>query len=189
VNSDNDTVQERRPVRKIAICGCGGSGKSVLARELGRRLNLPVTHLDVLFYDEHWNPLDQETFADQQRKLVAQPQWVIDGNYASTMPIRLAEADRVIFLDLPAVTCLWGILQRRQRYRGGQHDAEGVYDRITWGFVRYILGYRRKMRPKVRRLLDEHATGTVTILTSRRAVRRFLRTLPAKATPQQPERA
>lgn len=176
-------------MRKIVICGCGGSGKTVLARELGRRLNLPVTHLDALYYDEHWNPLDQDTFAAEQRKLVAQPEWVIDGNNASTMPIRLAEADTVIFLDLPAVTCLWGIVQRRLRYRGGQHDADGVYDRISWGFVKYIVGYRRKMRPRVRNLLDEHATGTVTTLTSRRAVRRYLRSLPADAPQHHPERA
>jgi hypothetical protein len=36
------------------------------------------------------------------------------------------------------------------------HQAIGVYDRITWGFVRYILGYRRSMAPQVRVLI----TGT-----------------------------
>lgn len=168
-------------MRKIVICGCGGSGKSVLARELGSRLDLPVTHLDTLFYDERWTPLGQQEFAAQQHKLVAQDEWIADGNYASTMPIRLAAADTVLFLDLPAITCLWGILRRRLHYRGGQHDADGVYDRITWGFVKYILGYRRTMCPRVWRLLHEHATGTVTTLTSRRAVRRYLRSLPGDA--------
>lgn len=169
-------------MRRIAICGCGGSGKSVLARALADTLDLPVTHLDTRYYDEDWNPLDQDAFAGIQRDLVTQPEWIIDGNYASTMPIRLREADTVIFLDLPAITCLWGILRRRLRYRGGQHDADGVYDRITWSFVSYILGYRKTMRPRVRRLLTEHATGTVITLTSRRAVRQFLRSLPTYTT-------
>ncbi len=166
-------------MRKIAICGCGGSGKTILARELGRRLNLPITHLDVLLYDENWNRLSQDEFAAQQRTVVARPEWIIDGNNASTMDIRLGEADTVIFLDLPAITCLWGILQRRLSYRGGQHVAEGVYDRITWDFVKYTWGYRRTMRPRVQQLISEHATGKVIRLTSRRAMRRFLRSLPA----------
>jgi adenylate kinase family enzyme len=63
--------------------------------------------------------------------MVAAPRWIIDGNYASTLPIRLEAADTVIFLDLPGWACLWGILQRRLRHGGGQHQAIGVYDRIT----------------------------------------------------------
>ena len=74
----------------------------------------------------NWQPLAKEPFAALQRGLVAAPQWVIDGNYASSMPIRLEAADTVIFLDLPARACLWGIAQRRLRHRGGQHGAIGV---------------------------------------------------------------
>ncbi|MGH3752139.1 MAG: hypothetical protein ACRDRP_05485 [Pseudonocardiaceae bacterium] len=109
-----------------------------------------MTHLDSVYYDTNWNPLPQEEFTALQRDLVAQPRWLIEGNYAGTLPIRLATADTVIFLDLPAITCLTGIAQRRWRYRGGQHAKDGVYDRITWSFVRYIWGYRTSMRPRVR---------------------------------------
>ncbi|MBQ1057693.1 topology modulation protein [Micromonospora sp. C32] len=153
---------------RIAIIGCGGSGKSTVARELARILDAPLMHLDATYYDEHWNPLPQDEFAAQQEKLVAGERWIIEGNYAGTLPIRLAAADTVIFLDLPAMTCLWGIAQRRWRYRGGQHQ-DGVYDRITWNFVRYILGYRRTMRPRVQNLIQEHGPHVRLItLTSRR---------------------
>ncbi|MFF4937282.1 topology modulation protein [Micromonospora sp. NPDC000729] len=154
---------------RIAIIGCGGSGKSTVARQLARILDAPLTHLDATYYDEHWNPLPQDEFAAQQEKLVAGERWIIEGNYAGTLPIRLAAADTVIFLDLPARTCLWGIAQRRWRYRGGQHHQDGVYDRITWHFVRYILGYRRTMRPRVQNLVREHGPHVRLItLTSRR---------------------
>jgi len=103
-------------VERIAIIGCGGSGKSQPARRLGARVGLPVTHLDVVYYDDEWNTLPAEKFAAIQEGLVATPRWVIDGNYASTLPIRLAAADTVIFLDLPARTCLRGILARRLRH-------------------------------------------------------------------------
>jgi adenylate kinase family enzyme len=163
------------PMERIAIVGCGGSGKSHLARVLGAGLGIMPVHLDVVFYDKDWKPLDQEAFASLQRDLVAAPRWIIDGNYASTLPIRLEAADTVIFLDLPGWACLLGIAQRRLRHGGGQHQAIGVYDRITWNFVRYILGYRMKMAPRVRALIAADAGhAQVTVLRSRAAVRRYL---------------
>jgi adenylate kinase family enzyme len=39
-------------MKKVAIVGCGGSGKSHVARELGRIINAEVTHLDAVFYDD-----------------------------------------------------------------------------------------------------------------------------------------
>jgi adenylate kinase family enzyme len=164
-----------RDMDRIAIIGCGGSGKTHLANQLASLLNLPLTHLDAVYYDADWNTLRQDEFADLQRTLVAQPRWLLEGNYAGTLPIRLAAADTVIFLDLPAVTCLAGILQRRGRYRGGQHANDGVYDRITWNFVRYIWGYRKTMRPKVRQLLADYGPNVRLItLTSRRQAARFI---------------
>jgi len=165
-------------LERIAIIGCGGSGKSTVARQLAEALRVPVTHLDTIYYDAEWKPLPQEEFAAKQEKLVAGERWIIEGNYASTLPIRLRAADTVVFLDLPAVACLWGIAQRRWRYRGGQHIQDGVYDRITWSFVRYIVGYRRSMRPRVSQLIREHAPEAQLItLTSRRQANRLLETL------------
>jgi hypothetical protein len=92
----------------------------------------------------------------------------------TTLPIRLQRATMVIFLDLSPLVCLAGILQRRWGYRGGQHTEDGVYDRITWSFVRYVLGYRRRVRPRVSRLVDEHAPHVrLVTLPTRSAARQF----------------
>ncbi|MQY31107.1 P-loop NTPase family protein [Nocardia aurantia] len=171
---------------RIAILGCGGSGKTYLANRIAALLDLPLTHLDAVYYDLQWKPLPQNDFAQRQHELVAPQRWLIEGNHAGTLPIRLQAADTVIFLDLPATTCLTGILQRRLRYRGGQHTEAGVYDRITWNFFRYIWGYRHTMRPRVRELIAEHGTHARLItLTSRRGIRRFLRTLDAEQSAPQ----
>jgi adenylate kinase family enzyme len=138
---------------------------------MGQALGLPVTHLDGVYYDPDWKPLPQGEFAALQEALVAGERWVIEGNYVSTLPVRLAAADTVIFLDLPPTVCLWGIVQRRWRYKGGQHPEEGVFDRITLGFVRYVWRYRKTMRPRVMALADGHS-GLI-VLRSRKAINEF----------------
>lgn len=166
-------------MRTIMICGCGGSGKSELASQLGQRLNLPVILLDMEYYDEHWNPLDPELFAQRQRELVAADEWIIDGNYATTMPIRLGKAQTVIVLDIHPLVCLWGTVQRRFQHRGDDDHSRHRRGRINWGFVKYVLSYRRKMRPRVERLIAEHAVGNVVQLRNRSEIRRFLAAIPS----------
>jgi hypothetical protein len=91
-------------------------------------------------------------------------------------------ADTVVVLDLPAHTCLLGIAERRLRHGAGQHQDAGIYNRITWNFIRYIVTYRRAMLPRVHQLISDHATRADVIVLRRRAdTRAFLRDVAARA--------
>lgn len=163
-----------RRTRRIAVIGAGGAGKTVFANRLGRRLGLPVTHLDALRYTETWEVVPEHEFVAAQRAVIATDRWIIDGNSLASLPGRLAAADTIVFLDLPARVCLWSVLRRRLRYRGGRH-ADGVHDRITRSFLVYIWRFRRRSRPAVRRCVAEHGRHAVLIeVTSRRQANRLL---------------
>jgi hypothetical protein len=43
-------------VRRVAIIGCGGAGKSTLAQALGACLGIEVVHLDRLYWRPGWVP-------------------------------------------------------------------------------------------------------------------------------------
>jgi adenylate kinase family enzyme len=163
-------------MQKVAVVGCGGSGKSYLSRRLGRILDAPVTHLDAVYFDQAWHTLPMETFAAAQRDLVARPRWVIDGNYHSTLPIRLEACDTVVFMDVSTPAALWGVLGRQLRYGAG-HRGNGVHNRLTWSVISYVATYRSRMRPRVMARIDEYAAGRATVirLNSRRQARRWLR--------------
>jgi len=68
-------------MQRIAVVGSGGAGKSTFATELGRRLGLPVIHLDEHYWQPGWVATPAEQWQDRQRGLVAYDCWIVDGNY------------------------------------------------------------------------------------------------------------
>lgn len=161
-------------MRRVAIVGAGGAGKTVLARQLGEILDVPVTHLDALRYTPDWTLVPDDDFEAVQRRAVAGTAWVIDGNSLATLHIRVAAADTIIVLDPHPFVCLLGILRRRRHYRGGQH-LDGVFDKITAGFLWYAMTYRARHLPKVMHRISKHRKDTTVVhLRSRRAARRYL---------------
>lgn len=170
-------------VDRIAVIGCGGAGKTTLANQLGRRLSLPVLHVDEFYWQDRPGIGRVESTPEQWRaiheQMISGEQWVIDGMKLGVLAARLAAADTVVFLDLPAWRCLSGVLKRRRRYRGQLRPDLGVYDRINREFIRWILSFRRCVRPLVLELID-NADCRVVILASRRQVAAFLGTLPAR---------
>ena len=155
-------------MERIAVIGCAGSGKTTLARDLGARLGIDVVHLDRLHYGPDWNTPPPAEWEAVQRRLVREERWIADGTYASTMPIRLAAADTVVFLDLPTHVCLWSIARRRLRFRGRSRPDLGVYDRISRQFLRFVWSFRRTRRPQVLALIEQHARPDATIIRLRR---------------------
>ncbi len=164
-------------MQRVLIIGCGGAGKSMLAREMGKRTGLPVVHLDQLFWRPGWNKAPPDEWRRGLTEALAGERWIIDGNYGGTMDVRLRASDTVVYLDFPRWVCLAGVTRRRietmWRPRPGAPD--GCRDRVTWEFVRWIWSYRRERRPRIlERLQTLQPTQSVYVLQSRSSVRRFL---------------
>jgi adenylate kinase family enzyme len=168
----------------VAIVGCGGSGKTTLARALAARTRIDVVHLDSLYLARDGCTPSPEAWAATQCRLVRGDAWIIEGNYASSIAIRLAAADTVVHLDLSTRACLAGILRRRLRHRGRSAPETGVHDRVNRAFLRFVWSFRRTRREALIRLIEQHAPqATVIRLTSRRDVRRFVCSIPLPTAP------
>src|SRR5687768_9336890 len=101
----------------------------------------------------------------------------MDGNYSGTLAVRLAACDTVIFLDLPRTLCVWRVSKRVLMCRRERRPdlGEGCPERFSLEFIRWVWGYPGRTKPRVFRLLAEHAPGKQIIrLCSRAEVREFL---------------
>lgn len=98
-------------------------------------------------------------------------EWIIDGNYGSTMEMRLTVCDTVVFLDFPADVCLDGIRQRKGKPRS---DMPWVETGDDAEFLEFIKNYSTDSRPKVLELLEKYRDREIRIFRSRDAADAFL---------------
>lgn len=164
--------------KRVAIIGSPGSGKSTLARTLGVRLGLPVVHLDAHFWRAGWVETEEAQWRERVQALAHGERWIIDGNYSSTMDIRLPLAETIIFLDFPRWLCLLRAVRRWLTYQGRNRPdmAPGCPERFDLDFLRWIWNYPQRSRPKTVALLRElQAEKRIVWLQSPGALRQFLR--------------
>ena len=164
-------------MNKIIIIGCCGAGKTYLSVALGNRLNIPVHHLDKMYWKPNWVESDMQEFQSKQDKIFDESQWIIDGNYGKTMDARIKHADTIIFLDLPTHTCLISIIKRFFKFKnktrpdmGGENN-----EQLTFEFLLYALSFKKTHRPKIIRKLENiDQNKTVIFLNSRENVNSFI---------------
>lgn len=153
-------------MQRIAVIGSPGSGKSTLAVQLGRLLGLPVYHLDALHWKPGWVETPKPEWRALQQSLVAASTWVIDGNYSTTLDIRLSASDTIIFFDMPRLLCLWRVVRRVALHRGRTRTdmGPGCPERVDLNFLLYIWRFPGKQAPRIRRLLASQAGKRVVVL-------------------------
>ncbi len=164
-------------MQRIVIVGRSGSGKSTLARALGERLDLPVTHLDALYWQPGWQPTpDRAAFDRRVLEIVAGERWIIDGGYSTTLPERLERADTVVVMMAPLARWLWRVFLRIVTFRGESRPdmAPGCAERVDVEFLRYIWTYRRKNLPEIEAAIAAHFAGTPVRLSKARDVAAFV---------------
>ncbi|MDR0948737.1 MAG: DNA topology modulation protein [Lachnospiraceae bacterium] len=136
---------------RIMIIGCCGSGKTTLANELSKILNLQVFHLDKLYWKPGWIESTKEEWIEKQKSIVKNNDWIIDGNYAGSLDIRLNRCTSVIFLDYSRWICVYRIFKRLLYAFGKTREdmAEGCRERINFQFFRFVWNFRKKSRHKI----------------------------------------
>ena len=166
-------------MERVILLGCGGAGKSTMARRLGELTGLPVVHLDKLYWRENWTPLPNEEFDALQQAELRKNRWIMDGNFGRTLSWRLERCDTIIYLDYPRWQCILGVLKRIiSSYGRTRPDmGPGCKERFDWEFLCWVWNFNRDKRERFYRMIGETKHAKVIILKNRKEGKEFLRSL------------
>ncbi len=160
-------------MRRVIVIGCPGSGKSTFARALRDKTGLPLHHLDMMYWRTDGTTVPKEDFRSALAQVLDDERWIVDGNYASTMELRLQKCDTVFFLDYSTEVCLDGLNSRRGKPRPDLPWVEPE-DRVDEEFLSFVKNYRANSRPAVVALLEKYREKKICVFQTREDADRYL---------------
>jgi adenylate kinase family enzyme len=171
-------------MKRIMVIGVSsGVGKSTFAKELGKVLHIEVYHLDSLFWKPGWVESYLDEFASSQKRIMDKEEWILEGNYTNTFDLRMAQADTMIYLELPLYICLFRVIKRFINYFGKTRPdiGEGCPEKLDWSFIKFILTTYRPRKDRMQKHLEDFmltgANRTTIILKNKKDIESFLNKL------------
>lgn len=161
-------------IKRISIIGGPGTGKSTLADNLGKELNLPVYHLDAIDHFENWQKRDEKERDKIILEKANEGKWVIDGTYRCTLEKRVEKSDMVIFLNYSSIAKLKGIFSRYFKLKGKERpEIPGCKERMNWTFIKFTVSWNRIKRRTVEEVLNKNKDKNILVFKNRRKLNRW----------------
>ncbi len=161
-------------MNRVIVIGASGSGKSTFSRALAKITGIPLYHLDLMFWNADKTTVEKDVFLERLTKVLKTEKWIIDGNFSSSMELRMRECDTVIFLDYPTEVCLEGVRARRGKERP---DMPWIETEEDPEFMDFIRGYKNRSRPLVLELIKKYPSKNVVVFKARSEADDFLKAL------------
>jgi len=166
-------------MKKVAIFGNAGGGKSTLAKQLAEVTGLPLYSLDKIQFKPGGEAVPHDEYLKAHSELLSRDEWIIDGfGCVPSAWERFSAADTLIFIDLPLFT--HGLWVTKRFLKGLFVNPEGWPDNSpiikgTLTSYRVLWLCHTKLTPRYRKLISDSAnTKAVCHLKSPRAIRAFL---------------
>jgi adenylate kinase family enzyme len=172
-------------MKKVAVFGNVGGGKSTLSQRLADMTGLPWVPLDSIKYQPGGSEVPHTEFKVAHDALLKQDQWIIDGfGSLDTVWERLAVADTLVYLDMPVLRHYWWVTKRF--LQGDWVPPAGWPERSpllkgTLNSYYTVWLCHTKLTPKYREYVEQvKATKRVHHLRSRQDIAQFYQTLAAQ---------
>ena len=162
-------------MRRILIIGSNGAGKSTFSFRLAEKLNLPLIHIDQIYWRGSWDVTPEDEFDRIVQAEAAKPAWIIEGNNIRSLPQRLERADTVFWFEFPPPLCVLNILRREREYRGKVRPdmPDQCVSQYNLPFLKMVWEFNKRNHDQIQSLLDQHGHLSVIRFTNYRQIKRY----------------
>lgn len=152
---------------KVMVIGSPGAGKTTLIQKIIVQTGWPLLSLDHEWHQSDYSEVAKNKFRQTQHQFMeAHDNWVIDGNYAGSMALRLAQADVILWLQVPRLVAIWRILKRSWRFKRDRQTRPDMpanfsehFDADYREFLSFVWHFKRDNEPELRRQLAHLRTN------------------------------
>lgn len=166
-------------MKRVAVFGNAGAGKSTLAKRLAGITQLPLFPLDLIQFKPGGGEVPHDEYLKLHTDLLSKDEWIIDGfgSVASAWE-RFSRADTLVYIDLPLVTHHWWVAKRFVKAMfvnpEGWPENSPMW-RSTINTYKVLWRCHRRLTPKYRQLvLDAAVSKQVHHIRSPAAIKAFL---------------
>ncbi len=169
---------EKEKLKRIAIIGLPGSGKSTFAKKLGKMLRIAVHHLDKHMFDGGVKR-DKQEFLSIKERLVNEESWIIEGCAISTLEMRFARADTIIYFHLSRWRCICRVFKRLLIFDKQTMDT-GCLKGVNWPLIKYIWNFNRDKQKIIEGLRKRYPNVEFLIFRQSQDPNKYLEKLEVK---------
>lgn len=156
-------------MKRVVILGCCGAGKSTFSRKLAKLTKLPIIHLDQHYFNPNWKEKDKNEWNKIVADLAQGKEWIMDGNYSSSLSLRLPHADTLVYLNNGTLSNLYRVIKRIIKHYGRQRPdaAPGCKERFDLDFLHYVLIFNWVRKPRIVKTINMYrGQKEIVILSS-----------------------
>ena len=143
--------------KRVVVIGNAGGGKSVLARKLAAKRDLPYIEIDALVWQPGWELAKENVYEAEHARLIKDERWLMDGRgWLNSMAARLERATEIIFIDMPLWMHFWLAAERQIAWAKGELERPpaGIHDMpTTEEMFRSLWDVEQDEMPEIRRLI------------------------------------
>lgn len=157
-----------KTMNKVILIGSPGSGKSYLTSFLKGKIDLPIYHLDNLYWYDDWKHITRAQLIKKQDEIMKNDKWLIDGHFQSTLENRIKNADTIFHFNMSGKTCVNAVKHRIKNHPiRDDMPSTCIETDLDPEFETCMLNFKKQKNKEIFSLMKKYPSNVLTITSKK----------------------